>query len=81
IDMLGAALSALSLAFCPPPFDAFAATCYLTIFTLDLIIIILYYLLDLMHKKNSNSHNNREGNNSSNDEITEIIIDDKLNKN
>ncbi|CAG8771947.1 769_t:CDS:2, partial [Dentiscutata erythropus] len=81
IDMLGAAFSALSLAFYPPPFDALAASCYFTIFTLDLIIIILYYLLNLMHKKNSIDYNNREDSNPSNDEIIETIIDDKLNEN
>ncbi|RIB18829.1 PQ loop repeat-domain-containing protein [Gigaspora rosea] len=78
IDMLGAAFSALCLAFNPPPFDAYAASFYFAIFTLDLIIFILYYLFNWMHKKNCINNNNGIDNNLNNDEIVEIIIDDKV---
>ncbi|KAF0558427.1 PQ-loop-domain-containing protein [Gigaspora margarita] len=78
IDMLGASLNTLCLAFNAPPFDAYATSLYFAIFTLDLIIFILYYLLNWMHKKNFINNNNGIDNNLNNDEIVEIIIDDKL---
>ncbi|CAG8614042.1 9287_t:CDS:2 [Gigaspora margarita] len=78
IEMLGAAFSALSLAFNPPPFNTYAALLYFAMFTMDLIIFILYYLLNWMHKKNFIDNNNGIDSNLNNDEIAEIIIDDKL---
>ncbi|CAG8782717.1 2256_t:CDS:2 [Cetraspora pellucida] len=96
IDILGAAFSATSLVFSPPPFDILAASVYLIVVMLNSVIIILYYILNWIHRKNSNEYNddksndhinipsnnlsNNPSNNPSNEIITEIIIEDKTDK-
>ncbi|CAG8536899.1 35597_t:CDS:2 [Gigaspora margarita] len=70
IDMLGFALSALSLAFNPPPYNLSAALYYFSAIALDLIIIILYYFLNILRKKKDLEHNDGQVNNNySNEEL------------
>ncbi|CAG8792240.1 7645_t:CDS:2, partial [Gigaspora margarita] len=76
VDFSGGVFSTLSLAFRPPPFDGFAAACYIVIFMMDLIIIVLYYYFNWLRKKSLISdHNIEQGDDNNNEQVNIHIIE------
>ncbi|CAG8483148.1 20252_t:CDS:2 [Dentiscutata erythropus] len=70
IDILGFGLSALSLAFNPPPFDIFAALYYLSAITQENNTISNEKLVITIDDRNNNNYSNEE---------LQITIDDRSN--
>ncbi|KAF0530092.1 PQ-loop-domain-containing protein [Gigaspora margarita] len=76
VDFSGGIFSTLSLVFRPPPFDGFAAACYIVIFMMDLIIIVLYYYFNWLRKKSLISVQNIEqGDDHINEQVNIHIIE------
>ncbi|RIB00424.1 hypothetical protein C2G38_2129918 [Gigaspora rosea] len=76
VDFSGGIFSTLSLVFRPPPFDGFAAACYIVIFMMDLIIIVLYYYFNWLRKKSLISdHNIEQGDDYNNEQVNIHIIE------
>ncbi|KAG9305588.1 hypothetical protein G9A89_001649 [Geosiphon pyriformis] len=53
LDMMGAAISIVSLVFRKPPFDTVASLTYASVFSCDAIIVILYFVLNRLKRKKS----------------------------